>query len=114
MKNNNDKIKILENKIIELKKEQLFKDIFNNCSIQIDDNTINFYKNGIWYALKDISNTKYIFSYNKFWNEFYNQFGMSYSEIESFLQTMVDKYLSDHSYTVDNSNASLIEKLFTF
>jgi hypothetical protein len=114
MKNINDEIMILENKILELKKEQLFKDIFNNCLLRIDDDVINFYKNGIWYCMKDIVTSQYIFSYNVFWNEFYNQFNMPYYEIELFLQKMVDKYLSDIAYTVDNSNASLIEKLLTF
>ena len=61
--------------------------------------------------MKDISTTQYIFSYNAFWNEFYNQFDMAYYEIEIFLQKMVDKYLSDNSYTVDDSNTSLIEKI---
>lgn len=111
MKNINDEIKVLENKILDLKKEQLFKDIFDNCYIKIDDNSINFYKNNIWYAMKDIQTNKYIFSYNGFWNEFYDKFNMQYFEIELFLQKMVDKYLNSNSYTVDDSNTSLIEKL---
>ena len=113
--NNNDEIKKLELKILELKKEQLFKDIFNNCYLKIDNNSINFYKNDIWYCMKDILTSQYIFSYNMFWNAFYNQFYMSYSEIEIFLQKMVDKYLNDNgACKVDNSNTSLIEKLLTF
>jgi len=48
---------------------------------------------------QDLKNTEFWFNYDKIWSVFESKFGMNYSEIQSFMNGMVEKHFKIRGVT---------------
>lgn len=98
-------------------KEKLFLELFQNLTMKSD---IDRYPNSVFYFRGDelfleIEKSYLWVSYKHIWTIFEREFSMNYTEIQSFIQSMVEKHFNWKGLTPENADMGfkyLVEKPF--